>query len=139
MSRTTCPTSSAVSRLSSSRAANSAAKPGLPVLSRRGMGGAAGAGQPVDPARDLVGPGLQRRAIDTQARADLGDALDLDEAVGLQGGAGRDEVDDALAQAERRGELERAVEFDAFRLHAARREIAAGDIGIFGRDPHMAP
>src|SRR5579872_1896839 len=104
MARTACSTSSAVSRLSSSRAAKDVAKSGSRVLSRLGMDGTARAGQPVDPAGDLVGPRLHRGAVDAEARADLGDALDLDEAVGLQGGAGRDQIDDALAQAERGSE-----------------------------------
>ena len=36
----------------------------------------------LDPAADFLGAGLQRRAVDDQARADVGDVLDLDEAVG---------------------------------------------------------
>ena len=54
-------------------------------------------------------------------------------------GAGRDQVDDAAAKAERRRQFHRAVQLDAFGLDAARGEMAAGDVGIFGGDADMAP
>ena len=65
--------------------------------------------------------------------------LDLDQPVGLERRAGRDEIDDAPAQAERRRQLHRAVELDAFRLDAARGEVPAGDLRVLGRDADMAP
>ncbi len=40
--------------------------------------------------------GLEAGAVDDQAAGDLGDRLDLDQAVLLQGGTGRHQVDDAL-------------------------------------------
>src|SRR3546814_17031339 len=57
----------------------------------------------------------------------------------LQGGPRRHEVDDAPAQAEAGGQLHRAVEFDAFRLHAARGEMVAGDVRILRGDADVAP
>ena len=36
----------------------------------------------LDPRADLVGPGFQGGAIDDQARGDIGDVFDLDQAVG---------------------------------------------------------
>ncbi len=39
---------------------------------------------------------------------------------------------------EARRQLDRAVELDALGLDAARGEMAAGDLGIFGRDPDVA-
>ena len=54
-------------------------------------------------------------------------------------GAGLHEIDDLPAQADARRQLHGAAELDAFGLHAARGEMAAGDLGIFGGDAHMAP
>src|SRR5260370_1027992 len=93
----------------------------------------------IDPAADLLRAGLQRRTVDDQPRADLGDALDLDQAVGLQCGAGLDEIDDMTAETEMGGELDRAVELDAFGLNTAGGEMAAGNLRIFGRYPDVAP
>ncbi len=55
----------------------------------------------LEPGSDLLRPRLQRGAVDDEARADLGDALDLDEAVGLQRRAGLHEIDDVATEAER--------------------------------------
>src|SRR6185437_3821077 len=70
---------------------------------------------------------------------DVGDALDLDQAVGLQGRAGLHEIDDLAAQADGGRQLHRAVELDALGLDAARGEVPAGDLRIFGGDADMAP
>ena len=72
-------------------------------------------------------------------RGDLRDLLDLDEAISLERTAGADQIHDAAAQAQRRRKLHRAVQLDAFRLHAPRGKMPPGDIGIFGRDTDMAP
>src|SRR5580704_9607637 len=42
----------------------------------------------LDPIADLVGPRLQPRAVDNQPRTDIGDVLNLDQPVGLEGRAG---------------------------------------------------
>src|SRR5262249_20804185 len=104
--------------------------------SLRGMRGLAEA---VDPAMDLPRPCLERGAVDDEARGDIGDALDLDEAVRAQGLAGLHEIDDATAEAQHRRQLHRAVELDAFGLHAARSEMPARDFRIFGRGADAAP
>ena len=49
------------------------------------------------------------------------------------------EIDDAMAEAERRRQLHRAGELDALGLHAARGEVAARHLGILGGDAHVAP
>ncbi len=53
--------------------------------------------------------------------------------------AGIDEVDDAVAEAERRRQFHRARQLHALGLHAARGEVAARHLGILGGDAHMAP
>ena len=50
-----------------------------------------------------------------------------------------DEIDDAMAEAERRRQLHRAGQLDALGLHAARGEVAARHLGILGGDAHVAP
>ena len=45
--------------------------------------------EPVDPAADLVGAGLEGGAVDDQARGDVGDMLDLDQPVRPERRAGR--------------------------------------------------
>src|SRR5208282_395248 len=108
-------------------------KPAAPAASLSGTGELLGrAPEALDPGADFLRPRLERRAVDDEARGDVGDALDLDEAVRLERPASRDEVDDAPAEAEAGGELHGARELDAFGLHAARREVTPGDLGIFG-------
>ena len=65
--------------------------PGAPLSSLSGIGRLAEA---LDPAVDLLGAGLERGAVDDEARGDVGDVLDLDQAVGLQGAAGLHQIDD---------------------------------------------
>ncbi len=92
----------------------------------------------LDPAADFFGAGLQRRAVDDQPGADLGNRLDLDQTVGLEGGAGLYEIDDVMAEPQTRRQLDRAVELDAFRLDPSRRKMPAGNFRVLRRDAHMA-
>src|SRR6516225_8575002 len=85
----------------------------------------------LDPTADLFRSGLQRRSVDDQPRADLGDLLDLDQAVRLQRATGLNKIDDVAAEAKERGELDRTVQLDALRLDAARGKMAAGDLRVF--------
>ncbi len=62
----------------------------------------------------------------------------LDQPIGFQRGAGRHQIDDQAAQAQARRQLHRAVQFDAFGLHAAPGEMLGGDGRIFGGDADMA-
>src|SRR5690349_20205837 len=117
ISSTAASTSAAASRFAPAKAANSAAKRGELVLSLSGIDGVP---KTIDPSRDFVRPCLERRAIDDEARGHVGNPLDLDEAVCLEGGAGLDEVDDLPAKPETGRELHRTVQFDAFRLNPAR-------------------
>ncbi len=82
---------------------------------------------------------LERRAVDDQPRGDLRDHLHLDQPVLLERAPRRDEVDDPRRQPQHRRQLHRAVELDAFGLHAARLEMAAGGVRIFGGDADVAP
>src|SRR5580658_4499795 len=136
ISATAASTSSSTSRLAASRREKSAAKPGALASSLSGIGRLAEA---LDPAGDFLGAGLERDAIDDEARGDVGDALDLDEAVGAQRRSRLDEVDDLAAQADARRELHGAIELDALRLDAARREMPARDLRVLGGDAQLAP
>src|SRR3974377_86078 len=91
----------------------------------------------LDPTADLFRSGLQRRSVDDQPRADLGDLLDLDQAVRLPRATGLKKIDDVAAEAKVRGELDRTVQLDAFRLDAARGKMAAGDLGVFCGHPNV--
>src|SRR5581483_4431153 len=133
------------------RLATRAAEDWVPALPGSGISAGIGRGctplglasgsvtKALDPAADLVGAGLQRRAVNDEAGADIGDVLDLDEAVGLERRAGLHEVDDVAAEAEAGPELDRAVQFDALGLDAARGEMPAGDLWVFGGDAQVAP
>src|SRR5712691_5544809 len=50
--------------------------------------------EPFDPLAELFRAGFQRRPVDNQARGDIGDMFDFDEAVRLQGRAGLHQIDD---------------------------------------------
>jgi hypothetical protein len=52
----------------------------------------------VDDAADRRLLELERGLVDHQARADVHDALDLDQVVGLERVAGGDQVDDGIGQ-----------------------------------------
>src|SRR5512146_2176172 len=114
---TAASTSASSSRFAATSAAKRSAKSAARLSSLSGTGGLAEA---VDPAAHLLGARLQRGAIDNEARGHVGDVLDLDEAVRLQGAAGLDEIDDLAAEADARRQLHRAIELDAFGLNAAR-------------------
>src|SRR5438270_14043450 len=90
--------------------------------------------KPLDPTSDFFGAGLQRRAVHDQPGADLGNRLDLDQTVGLEGGAGLHEIDDMMTEPKPRRQLDRAVELDAFRLDTLRRKMPAGIFRVLGRD-----
>src|SRR6516225_12455632 len=90
------------------------------------------------PPANLFRAGFQRRSVDNQPRADLRDALDLYQTVRFQRRPGLDEIDDVMAETEMRGELDRAVQLDAFRLDAARGKMAAGDLRVFRGHPNVA-
>src|SRR5438270_8598674 len=113
---TTASTFAAVSRLAASNPAKAAAKPGAAASSLSGKRRLA---ETLEPLTDLVGPGLERRPIDDETRGDVGDALDLDQPVGLQRRAGLHKVDDVAREAEAGRQLHGAVELDAFGLDAA--------------------
>src|SRR5579864_4132989 len=59
----------------------------------------------LDPPADFFRPRLQRRTVDDEPRADIGDVLDLDEPISLQGCAGLHQIDDMAAQPEQRRQL----------------------------------
>src|ERR1700730_5390374 len=139
---TAASTSAAVSRLASSSLVKAASKPASRVASLIGIwppiARPDGLAEAVNPAADFLRAGLQRGAIDDQPRAHLGDALALGQAVCLQCGAGLNQIDDMTAQAEMWSKLDRSVQLDAFRLHAACSEMTSGDFGVFGRHANVA-
>src|SRR3954471_20464254 len=106
---TTASTSAAVSRLAASSAAKASAKPGAAASSLSGKRRLA---EPLEPVSHLVGPRLERRPIDDEAGGHVGDALDLDQPVGLQRRAGLHEIDDVAREPEARRQLHGAVELD---------------------------
>src|SRR5882757_1905592 len=124
-------TFSSVSRLRERKAAKSRSNPGAAASSLSGTGDLA---EPVDPVADALGPRLERGTVDDEARGDVGDMLDLDQAVFLQRAAAVDQVDDAVTEAEAGRQFHRARELHAFGLHAARGEVPARHLGIFGGD-----
>src|SRR5258708_21534811 len=77
---TTASTSASISRLAESSAAKSATKLLARVSSLSGIGGLA---EPLDPAGDLAGAGLEGGAVVHEARGDVRAAPDLDEPAGL--------------------------------------------------------
>ncbi len=98
-----------------------------------------GGAKAFDPRHDLARAGLERGAVDDQPRADLGDRLDLDQPVFGERPPGRNEVDDAVAEAEHRGQLHGPVQFYAFGLDPAAGEMGLRHVRIFGRDADVAP
>src|SRR5918993_3718373 len=137
MSATTRSTFSSVSRLRPRKVEKSFSKPGAAASSL--LGGTGDLAEAVDPATDPLRLRLQCGTIDDEARGDVGDVLDLDQAIFLQRPARVDQIDDAMAEAERRRQLHRAGELHAFGLHAARGKVAARHLGILGGDAHVAP
>src|SRR5471030_1022253 len=141
MSATMRSTFSSVSRLRPRKAENSFSNPGAEASSLSGpsLSGNRQLAEAIDPAADPLGLRLERRAVHDEARGDVGHMLDLDQAVFAQGASAVDEVDDAVAEAERWRQLHRAGELHALGLHAARGEVAARHLGILGGDTHMTP
>ena len=89
-----------MSRLRPRKVEKSFSKPGAAASSL--LGGTGDLAEAVDPAADPLRLRLERGAIDDEARGDVGDVLDLDQAVLLERAAGIDDIDDAMAEAERR-------------------------------------
>src|SRR5262249_38881567 len=107
----TAPATSAwAPRRAETNASKAPAKPGVRASRRNGMDGTPEA---VDPACDLLRPGLEGGSVDDQTRCDVGNVLDLPQPVRLQRLAGGDEIDDPAAQAECRGQLHRAIQLNA--------------------------
>src|SRR5512142_3250057 len=145
ISATTRSTFSSASRLRPRNAENSCSKPGAEASSLSGptllacLSGTAHLAEAVDPAANPLRLRLERGAVDDEARGHVGDVLNLDQAVVAERAAAVDQVDDAMAEAERGREFHRARELDAFRLDAARGEVAARHLGVLGGDAHVAP
>src|SRR5882724_1297272 len=137
MSAAILSTFSSVSRLRPRKAENSLSKPGAEASSR--LGGTADLAEAIDPEADPCRLRLERGAIDDEARGDVGDVLDLDQAVFLERAARIDEVDDAVAEAQRRRQLHGARQLHALGLYAARGEMAARHLGILGGNADVAP
>src|SRR6476469_8565949 len=131
ISATTRSTFSSTWRLRPRNAEKSFSKPGAEASS---LSGTTHLAEAIDPMADPPRPGLERGTIDDEARGDVGDMLDLDQPVFAQGAAAVDQVDDAMAEAERGRQLHCARELDAFGLDAARSEVATRHLGIFGGD-----
>src|SRR5687767_809974 len=137
ISATTRSTFSSVSRLRPRKVEKSFSKPGAAASSLLDgplSGGTGDLAEAVDPAADPFRLRLERGAIDDEARGDVGDLLDLDQAVFLQRAARVDEIDDAMAEAERRRQLHGAGELYALGLDAARRKVPSRHLGILGGD-----
>src|SRR5580698_3158034 len=111
ISATTRSTFSTASRLRPRNAEKSCSKPGAEASSLSGptllacLSGTAHLAEAVDPAADPLGLRLERGTIDDETRGHVGDVLDLDQPVLAQGAAAIDQVDNAMAEAERRREL----------------------------------
>src|SRR5258707_14817671 len=137
MSATTRSTFWSVSRLRPRKAENSFSKPGAEASSR--LGGTGDLAEAVDPVTDPLRLRLERGAIDDEARGDVGDVLDLDQAVVLERAARIDQVDDAVAEPQRGRQLHGARQLHALGLYAARGEVAARHLGILGGNADVAP
>src|SRR4051794_11175105 len=103
MSATMRSTFWSLSRLRARNAANACSKSGAAASSR--LGGTAELAKALDPVPDTVGLGLEGGPVDDEVRGDVGDVLDLDQAVLPERAARIDQVDDAMAEAERRRQL----------------------------------
>src|SRR5574340_1540223 len=77
---------------------------------------------------------LERGLVDHQARTDVADVLDRDQAVGLERAAGGDEIDDDVGQSDQRRELHRAIQLDEVDVYALAGEMLACRVDVFGSD-----
>src|SRR5262249_39672947 len=104
----------ATSAMIAATAASTSAAPSPPAAARAvSLSGTGHLGEGWEPVVDLLRARLQRGAVEDEAGGHVGNALDLDEAVRLQGRAGLHQIDDVAAKAKRRRQLHRAVELDA--------------------------
>ena len=109
----------------------------IATITRRPLRSAARADrrrEAIDHGLDQSALELERSLVDHQTRADVADVLNCDEAVGLEGAAGGNEVDDNVGQPDQGGEFHRAVELDEVDVHALGREVVARRIDVFGGD-----
>src|SRR3546814_6425476 len=109
MPATTAETSASASRLALTMASKRWTKSGAAAFSSTGIDGLP---EFLEPAADLVRPGLERGAVDHQPRRHPGDHFHFDQAVGLERRAGRAQVDDAPAQAQGRRKLHGTVQLE---------------------------
>src|SRR5690606_29241935 len=93
----------------------------------------------LDPAVELDRAGLQRGAIDDEARGDVEDFLNIHQPVSLQCCACRDKINDAAAKPEAGGKLHRTGKLDAFRLDPCLGKEFMRQVRVFRRNADMAP
>ena len=86
----------------------------------------------VDDAAQRRGVQLERGLIDNEAGADVHDALDFHQPVGLERLAAADQIDDGLRQARQRRQLHAAVELDEVHVHTLAGKKLARNGRIFG-------
>ena len=145
---TAASTSASVSRLAASSAANAASNPSSRVSSRAPCqpapsGASALRGHRAQ--RSIQSPTSSGRvlsagAVDDQARGDVGDMLDLDEAVGAQAWSPVCTRSTMCRHSPMIGASSIApCRLMTLGLDAARGEMPARDLGIFGGDADMAP
>src|SRR5262252_540369 len=135
ISRTRRPTSSSRAESKDVIAFSRSAKSGW-ALENRAISGmlADRIRERVEQGLDRVAVELERRLVDDEPRADGADVLDRVEAVGSQGVARRDQIDDRIGEPEEGRELHRPVELDEVDVHALRREVLASGLHVLGRD-----
>src|SRR3989344_1631137 len=144
MSRTVVSILGSIARARSSSRSKSAANPLARVFSRRSlsvlMGDSSdGLLQPADEILQCLVFHFHRGLVGHEPGADIGDVLDLDQAVGLQRITGIDQVDNAVGKTHERGELHRAVELDDIGLNALGGEVPLRGFDVFGCDAQPCP
>src|SRR5947208_5126101 len=87
----------------------------------------------VEERLDGVALELERGLVDDEAGADRSDLLDCMQAIGAQGIAAGNQVDDRVGETHERRELHRTVEPDQIDVHAFRREVLARGLHVLGR------
>src|SRR5262245_29280784 len=93
--------------------------------------------EPGDQLGDARAAQLEAGRVDHQPARDRGDRVDLDQAVLAQGLAGLGDVDDPVAQAGQRAELDRPRQLDDLGGEAASAQVIAGQPRVLGGDPDM--